>query len=206
MLINKKDTMKKQMEKEFLIKIIDFLIDEFKSSFFNNDRASLTVYIDDAFKKGFSVSWSLGGTINDYSGNVTKAFAEAESDLNQLDDFIMSKYPKISFMQYKMIDKAITKGIKRDTDYYGGQTQTAYKKIDFETLADIILKIKMEEVKEFANIDEYINYKINEVFPKKQEKNVEDSLGIPVKKSLGIADEKRIKIPKKQKELIKKKV
>lgn len=161
--------------------------------------------MDYILEKGFKTSWSLGGTYGNCYGEKSEASAEIETDLTQLDDFIMSQYPKISFIQYKMIERSVSKYIKNNSDFYGGETKTAFKEISFSALSFVAVKVKLEEGNEYINTDEFIVQKAYVLFPEPPQENKQDVTYLnneveqeknTVKKFLGIADEKKIRKPK----------
>lgn len=112
-------------------------------------------------------------------------------------------------MQYKMIERSITKDVRPNSDYYGGETQTASKEISFSTLSDVAVKVKLEQGNEYVDSNELVAKKAQELFPEKvKAAKIENSeiasfatslaegMKKPVKKALGIADEKKIRKPK----------
>ena len=199
------------MEKNFAEKLLNFLTEEFNNGYNTKTQKNFINHMDHMFKNGFKTSWSLGGTHGNCYGEKTESSAEMETDLTQLDDFIMSQYPNIGFMQYKMIERSITKNVQNDSDWYGGETKTASKEIDFGTLANVVVKVKMEEGREFVNVKELVEATAAELFPEKSKtikmensevtdfgKSLAKGMAEPqaVKKTLGIADEKKIRKPK----------
>lgn len=196
-----------KLEKNFADKLLNFLTDEFNKGYNTQTQKNFIYHMEHAFKNGFKTEWSLGGTYGNCYGEPTQASAEVESELTQLDDFIMSQYPQISFMQYKMIERSITKGVKPNSDYYGGETQTASKEISFSTLSDVAVKVKLEEGNAYVDSNEVVAKKAQELFPEKAAKienpeitafaaSLAEGMKKPVKKALGIADEKKIRKPK----------
>ena len=191
-----------KLEKNFADKLLKFLTDEFNKGYNTQTQKNFIYHMEYALKKGFKTEWSLGGTYGNCYGEPTQASAEVESELTQLDDFIMSQYPHISFMQYKMIERSITKDVRPNSDYYGGETQTASKEISFSTLSDVTVKVKLEEGNNYVDSSELVAKLAQELFPVKAAK-IESTETVPlaekfkpIKKALGIADEKKIGKPK----------
>ena len=113
------------------------------SSYFSEskEQASISIVasIDHHIKKGFEISWCMGGTINQ-DGDSRPVFPEIEPDLPFLDDFLMEYYPHISFMQYKVITRQIECKTKTDGDNYGGSTQDATKSLSLFDLSNSMVK------------------------------------------------------------------
>lgn len=194
-----------KLEKDFATKLLDFLTDEFNNGYNTKTHTNFISCMHYAFKSGFKTSWSLGGTTGNCYGEKREASAQMETGLDQMDDFIMKNYPQISFMQYKMIERAITRDIKSDKDWYGGETQEASKQISFSTLSDVAVNVKLEEGNDYINSDEFIVQKAYVLFPEPIQENKQDVTYLnneveqekkTVKKSLGIVDEKKIKKPR----------
>lgn len=142
------------MQANFLIdqtlgqQLIDFFaqswIQQYDTSYRNISakEASKTIFslVDLSLKEGFSTSWTLGGTSNNCWGDSSSVSVELEPDLPFLDEFFIAFYPQISFMQYKIVSKAIAYSTSYENDYYGGSTTQSHKKLGFEQLSSAMIK------------------------------------------------------------------
>ena len=72
----------------------------------------------------FHVTWTLGGTAGNYTGNVYTVNAELEPDEpKEFDQILENICPNLTFMQYKAISREVMQRREvRHSDYYGGST------------------------------------------------------------------------------------
>lgn len=89
-----------------------------------------------------SQSWSLGGTLNSYSGYTTPCYAEPAADFTELDNYLNEICPNITFLQYKrLFDTCVSTEEDEDYDYYGGCVTNAKYVCNINTLHE-----KMKEM------------------------------------------------------------
>lgn len=92
----------------------------------------------------FEASWTLGGTLGGYSSDEKISVApEVEPELDNLDDFLLKYYPTCSFLQYKKIIQKTNLTQHQDSDYYGGSTTQANKKLNIHDLSDVLLNFNL---------------------------------------------------------------
>lgn len=132
------------------------------SSHYTSSKASEEViaYIDNCLTYGFKTSWSLGGTSNNCYGSSYSVSPEIEPELPLLDEFFIEFYPQTSFMQYKIISKFIERDTTSYNDYYGGNTQSGTKELNFKDLSQAMIKAKIiTDYSAFTSLDmnNYIN-------------------------------------------------
>lgn len=152
------------IDKQLAKNLIDFLanswITEHSSYGYSPKQASESVisYINHAIAKGFSISWSLGGTSNNCW--LHSVHAEVEPELPYLDEFFIDFYPQISFMQYKIVSKSVKFSTSYNSDYYGGSTSNGNKSLDFQSLSESMIKAKIltnPSIVRISELNHYIN-------------------------------------------------
>lgn len=166
------------IDKQLAQNLIDFFANSWittHSSYgYNPKQASASVisHIGYAIKEGFSTSWSLGGTSNNCWGDSHTVSAEVEPDLPYLDEFFIEFYPQVSFMQYKIVTKAVQTSTSSDSDYYGGNTTNGNKTLDFQSLSESMIKakilnnpslVRMSELNDYIK-ENYSTEKMEEIF------------------------------------------
>lgn len=101
-------------------------------------KVHLERQLNEWFSTAFSVSWSLGGTSGGYDGSKYEVSAEREPDMEDLDNFLLSYYPTLGFLQYKKIIQQLDVQTSYDSDYYGGSTTSMTKSLSLKNLSDVL--------------------------------------------------------------------
>lgn len=127
---------------------------------YSSEKAAQAIleHVQSSMVHGWDTSWTLGGTSNNCWGDSSSVSMESEPELPSLDEFFMAFYPLISFMQYKFISKAITRDTYADSDYYGGSTHHASKKLGFDDLSKAMIKAKVLVEPNVVRLEELTTY------------------------------------------------
>lgn len=164
--------------------LIDFFGKSWISSYtgygYTPEQASKGViqHIEYYLSKGFETSWSLGGISNNCWGDSSPVSAEIEPELPFLDEFFIEFYPQVSFMQYKIVNKLVSRDTYSDGDYYGGSTQNGKKSLSFADLSQGMIQAKIitnPQLVIISSLKDYIdeNYSVqvmSATFPPKKAK------------------------------------
>lgn len=96
--------------------------------------------------ESFHVEWIVGGQgggscwDNDDS-NLHPIDSEPEPEFVQLDEVLNELWPKIGYLQYKvLVQTLVTRGTRVENNYYGNYTNFASKSIDISDLAEYLAK------------------------------------------------------------------
>lgn len=142
-------------------------------------------------KRGqFEAEWSLGGTSCGYGGNTYTVSAEVETPMDDLDEFLIEKYPTIGFLQYKMIERKIARTTDDKGDYYGGTVSYGRKTLTYSDLSDTLVKYKLAS-DEGAVVTDLVTF-MKEKYSKEWFAGVQDKLDAEHREMLGIEQARRL--------------
>ena len=131
---------------EFLVdKIIADYIEEYVQTTKPSYNGFLTGIQFKIQRPYMEASWSMGGTYGHYEGGLHESSPDPEPELEQLDDFLMKHYSTIGFLQYKKICRKIEVSTYHDSDYYGGSTVQATKKLALADLGEDLIALGFEQ-------------------------------------------------------------
>ena len=100
-----------------------------------------------AFEGFHSDSWTVGGLTggNCWGDEADKSItAEEEADFTQLDKFLETYYPNISFLQYKKLLPLIKTHDYTVGEYYGNYTDYRVRYIEFVDLIEAMSDLDLE--------------------------------------------------------------
>lgn len=184
--------------------LIEFFYKDFASGYYTRTAKGFISHMNAMAQNGFEASWSLGGTSgNCYDDKLSHVSADPEGELDSLDDFLMEYYPNTSFLQYKIITRAINRKVQSHSDYYGGSTETAVKSLSYTDLDAAMVKGKVLSSEDrMVDFDELVKQKAYEYMPEKTKEIKAEAKSIDIddikaiKKSIGIVDQKKTKKPR----------
>lgn len=152
-------------------------------------------------KRGqFEAQWSLGGTSCGYSGNTYTVSAEVETPMDDLDEFLIEKYPTIGFLQYKMIERKIERTTDDRGDYYGGSVSYGRKTLTYTALSETLVKYKLAS-DEGAVVTDLVKF-MKEKYSKEWFAGIQEKLEAEHREVLGIEQARRLNKAMKKQEKI----
>lgn len=89
-----------------------------------------------------SVTWTTGGTLKNGVWNKDATInAQPEPEFLQLDEVLNALWPKIGYLQYKvLVQTLVTRGTREEYEYYGNFTIYASKSVNIRDLAAYLAK------------------------------------------------------------------
>ena len=153
------------MERIIAEKFIDYIEDQFSSSYYSKTYKDAQHFFDRTLKDGFVAEWSMGGTWGNCWGDKGTSSPDVEPEMTELDNFLINNFPQVSYMQYKIIARKIDTQTSSDSDYYGGSTQKATKTLSFNDLHDALLEAKIvPDTDDKVNFTELLKQRLKESF------------------------------------------
>lgn len=121
---------------------VDEIEQRIKDIVFGKGWQSLTFYgRRKDVTESFYVEWIAGGQgggscwDNDNS-NLHPIDSEPEPEFVQLDEVLNALWPKIGYLQYKvLVQTLVTRGTREENEYYGNYTSYASKSVNIRDLA-----------------------------------------------------------------------
>ncbi|NCP98058.1 hypothetical protein GW796_08750 [archaeon] len=157
-----------KFSQEFLEKLVPFLLKDVYLGHFKEDN--FLSYMDSRLKSGFSTKWSLGGISNDCWGGSHTVSSDVESELTDLDDFLMAYFENVSYMQFRKISNKIETSTQDDSDYYGGSIAYGYKKLPYYELNNVLVELGLEDNTEVIDSKTFLLMWFEENNTKKESK------------------------------------
>lgn len=96
--------------------------------------------------ESFKVEWIAGGQgggscWDKDNSNLHPIDSEPEPEFVQLDEVLNALWPKIGYLQYKvLVQTLVTRGTREQNEYYGNYTSYASKSVNISDLAEYLAK------------------------------------------------------------------